>query len=94
MLQLLLDGRGELIAMKRFCPTFHYMPIISRPGDEIVAACLRVGGALSGEHGVGITKSAFLPLEIDQNALSVMRRLKKLFDPNNILNPGKIFEIQ
>jgi glycolate oxidase len=53
---------------------------------------LSLNGTLSGEHGVGITKSIFLPLEIDKNALSVMRRLKKLFDPHNILNPGKIFE--
>jgi glycolate oxidase len=52
---------------------------------------LSIGGTLSGEHGVGITKSAFLSLEIDENALSIMRRLKELFDPHNILNPGKIF---
>ncbi|MCI5221466.1 MAG: FAD-binding protein [Candidatus Electrothrix sp. AR4] len=52
---------------------------------------LGIDGTLSGEHGVGITKSAFLHLEIEENALSVMRRLKALFDPHNILNPGKIF---
>ncbi len=50
-----------------------------------------LGGSLSGEHGIGITKSDYLPLEIDETALSIMKRIKKLFDPNNILNPGKIF---
>ena len=52
---------------------------------------LSLGGTLSGEHGIGTTKSEFLPLEIDETALSIMQRLKTLFDPNNILNPGKIF---
>ena len=50
-----------------------------------------LGGTLSGEHGIGITKAQFLPLELSPTTLSVMRRLKNLFDPNHILNPGKIF---
>jgi len=50
-----------------------------------------VGGSLSGEHGIGITKSEFLPIEVDPIALGVMKKIKNLFDPNNILNPGKIF---
>ncbi|MCK5340361.1 MAG: glycolate oxidase subunit GlcD, partial [Desulfobulbaceae bacterium] len=50
-----------------------------------------LGGTLSGEHGVGITKARFLPLELDGNALAVMQDIKMLFDPLNILNPGKIF---
>ncbi len=55
--------------------------------EFVVAA----GGTLSGEHGIGITKSEFLPLEIDPTTLKVMQKIKTLFDPNNILNPGKIF---
>ncbi|RJX36139.1 MAG: FAD-binding protein [Desulfurivibrio sp.] len=52
---------------------------------------IRLGGTLSGEHGIGITKAAFLPLELDAASLAVMRGIKNFFDPNNILNPGKIF---
>lgn len=48
-------------------------------------------GTLSGEHGIGITKSAFLPLELDNETLTIMRGIKQLFDPQGILNPGKIF---
>ena len=59
--------------------------------EQLFTFVVSLGGTLSGEHGIGITKSRFLPLEIDQTALSVMQRLKTLFDPNNILNPGKIF---
>jgi len=52
---------------------------------------IQLGGSLSGEHGIGITKSEYLPLEIDETALTVMKKIKKLFDPSDILNPGKIF---
>jgi glycolate oxidase len=52
---------------------------------------LSLGGTLSGEHGVGLTKSAYLSMELDEATLEVMLGLKKYFDPKNILNPGKIF---
>jgi glycolate oxidase len=52
---------------------------------------LKLGGTLSGEHGIGTTKAEFLPMELSPTTLGVMQDLKKLFDPNNILNPGKIF---
>ncbi len=58
---------------------------------ELFQRVIGLGGTLSGEHGIGITKSAFLPLELDPVALEMMRRIKQLFDPANILNPGKIF---
>ncbi len=52
---------------------------------------VELGGTLSGEHGIGITKQPFLALEVDPVALATMKRIKRLFDPRNILNPGKIF---
>jgi glycolate oxidase len=59
--------------------------------ERLFRFVLSLGGTLSGEHGIGITKSAFLPLEIDPPTLCLMRRLKQVFDPNGILNPEKIF---
>ncbi|MBW1960232.1 MAG: FAD-binding protein [Deltaproteobacteria bacterium] len=52
-------------------------------------AC-ELGGTLSGEHGIGMTKAGFMHLEHDAVSLGVMRRLKRVLDPNNILNPGKL----
>ena len=52
---------------------------------------MSLSGTLSGEHGIGITKAPFLGLELDETSLKLMRNIKKVFDPNNILNPGKIF---
>jgi glycolate oxidase len=59
--------------------------------NEIFQAALDLGGTLSGEHGIGITKAPYLPLELGDMGIEVMKRIKKAFDPNNILNPGKIF---
>lgn len=67
---------------------------LPRAGDavkDIFAAALRLGGSITGEHGIGLSKAAYLPMELEADALAVMRRIKKALDPNNILNPGKIF---
>jgi glycolate oxidase len=58
---------------------------------EMFPKVIEMRGTLSGEHGVGITKAPFIELEISRPVLELMARLKKAFDPNGILNPGKIF---
>jgi glycolate oxidase len=58
---------------------------------EIFAATLELGGTLSGEHGIGLTKSEYITMEIRPVELDLMKRIKTVFDPKNLLNPGKIF---
>jgi glycolate oxidase len=58
---------------------------------ELFTKVIEMKGTLSGEHGVGITKAPFIEMEISKPVLELMARLKKAFDPNGILNPGKIF---
>ncbi len=58
---------------------------------RLFEAVLRLSGTISGEHGIGITKADYLPMEVQENSLQLMRDIKRLFDPLNILNPGKIF---
>jgi len=57
--------------------------------EEIFRAALSLGGTLSGEHGIGMAKARFLPMELDEVAMSVTRRIKESLDPKRILNPGK-----
>jgi glycolate oxidase len=59
--------------------------------EEIFAAALKLGGTMSGEHGVGITKAPYIPMELDPAAVAYMKTIKRALDPNNVLNPGKIF---
>ncbi len=59
--------------------------------EEILRNTVEVGGTVSGEHGIGNVKSAFLSLEIPPMELGIMKDIKQLFDPKGILNPGKMF---
>jgi len=60
-------------------------------GAEIIKACVDVGGSLTGEHGIGLEKRDFMPLMYTDDDLEAMRKVKKIFDPEGRLNPGKIF---
>ena len=61
--------------------------------EEIFDYTLALGGTISGEHGIGITKAPYLKKEIGDVELALMRKIKRTFDPNGILNPGKIFPV-
>jgi len=58
---------------------------------EIIQKVIAMGGTMSGEHGIGTAKQPFLPLELSQGSIRLQRAIKLLFDPNLILNPGKVF---
>jgi D-lactate dehydrogenase len=58
---------------------------------EVFRAVLDLGGTLSGEHGIGFDKKAFVGLELEPATLEMMRRIKRQFDPAGILNPDKLF---
>lgn len=64
---------------------------VEKAFEEIFHAAIHLGGTITGEHGVGMTKSKFLHLKVGEGGLELMHRLKAAFDPNNILNPGKVF---
>jgi FAD/FMN-containing dehydrogenases len=60
---------------------------------ELFQAALRLGGTLTGEHGVGILKRRWLGAELGADQLDLQREIKRVFDPRGILNPGKVFEV-
>ena len=59
--------------------------------SEIYHLTVKLGGIISGEHGIGLEKKAYISKVVDGGALDYMRQIKKIFDPKNILNPYKIF---
>lgn len=58
--------------------------------DKIHRAALELGGTVSSEHGIGLARAEYLPLQVGQGAFSVMRAIKNALDPKGILNPGKM----
>jgi glycolate oxidase len=59
---------------------------------ELFKDCKERGGVISGEHGIGLVKKPYLSLVLDERQIEIMRGLKRVFDPNGIMNPGKIFD--
>ena len=57
----------------------------------LMRATVELGGTLSGEHGIGVSKAQYLPLEQSEDLIALQRDIKRAFDPRDLLNPGKIF---
>lgn len=64
---------------------------VEKAFEEIFAAAIRLGGTITGEHGVGIVKAPYLEWKLGEAGIHVMKGIKQAFDPHGILNPGKIF---
>jgi len=58
--------------------------------DDIINLTIRLGGTISGEHGIGMTKRVYAGMELHPVAVEVMKNIKEVLDPNGILNPGKV----
>jgi glycolate oxidase len=77
LMQSLVDGRQSMVKELK---------------KELYAKTKELGGMLSGEHGIGFIKVDELPEFIGEDQIELMKKIKKAFDPNGILNPGKIFK--
>jgi len=61
--------------------------------EELYKAAYRLGGTISGEHGIGHKRKKYMPLVMGETELELIKKIKRAFDPNNILNPGKIIDL-
>src|SRR5207302_7384502 len=66
---------------------------VRQAGRAIMEACVRAGGSITGEHGVGLDKSGYLPLIFSDDDMDVMLRVRAAFDPSGLCNPGKIIPL-
>jgi glycolate oxidase len=64
---------------------------VKRGIREIFELCVSLGGTISGEHGIGLVQKEYMSIAFSKAELEIQRRIKESFDPNDILNPGKIF---
>ena len=66
---------------------------VRQAGREIMETCVRAGGSITGEHGVGLDKSGYLPLIFSDDDMETMLRVRSAFDPSGLCNPGKIIPL-
>jgi FAD/FMN-containing dehydrogenase len=66
---------------------------VRQAGREIMETCVRAGGSITGEHGVGLDKSSYLPLIFSEDDMNAMLRVRQAFDPTGLCNPGKIIPL-
>lgn len=85
------DGNLHVNIMKEQLPDAYWHKEVNEGIADIFREVVRLGGTLSGEHGIGIAKRPYMPLAMQEANLRLMRGIKAAFDPNGILNPGKIF---
>lgn len=85
------DGNIHVNILKEKHSDQKWEELLSVAVEELFRKVSAIGGSISGEHGIGFTQKEYLPIAIDPAQLKLMREIKLLFDPNRILNPGKIF---
>jgi glycolate oxidase len=85
------DGNVHVNVLKDDLPDERWEVLVPAVTEEIYQLALSLGGALTGEHGIGATRRRYLPLALDEEQIDIMKGIKNVFDPNHILNPGKIF---
>jgi glycolate oxidase len=87
------DGNVHTNVLKQDMSDGEWEEKIPQLVTEIYRLSVALGGTISGEHGIGLTRKQHLPMTVDVAQITLMKGIKRLFDPNNILNPGKIFDL-
>jgi glycolate oxidase len=85
------DGNLHIRIRKEGIPNSHGNPVMTAALRELFELVKQLGGTISGEHGIGLIQKPYMDIVFDQTQLRLMKEIKKIFDPNNILNAGKIF---
>ena len=85
------DGNLHVNILKDNLSNYEWNTIIKKGIREIFKLCVSLGGTISGEHGIGLVQKDYIDIPFSKESISLQKRIKKLLDPNNIMNPGKIF---
>ena len=85
------DGNLHVNILKEGLSDYEWRYVLKNAIREIFKLCVSLGGTISGEHGIGLVQKEYMDIPFSQDNLLLQRNLKTLFDPNNILNPGKLF---
>ncbi len=87
------DGNLHIRIKKEGVPNSYGNDEMNKILRALFTLVKNLGGTISGEHGIGLIQKGFMHIVLDETNLTIMRAIKKAFDPNNILNRGKIFDV-
>jgi glycolate oxidase len=85
------DGNVHITTLKDDVSDEAWEELVPEATESLYQLALSLGGTITGEHGIGAIRRQYLPLALEEAQIEVMRRIREVFDPNSILNPGKIF---
>jgi glycolate oxidase len=87
------DGNVHVLLFKGELPDEEWERLIDRAQRELYKETIDLGGKITAEHGIGLLRKPFLSMNLDPCQIDLLKRLKMAFDPKDILNPGKIFDL-
>jgi glycolate oxidase len=87
------DGNVHVLVFKGDLHDEEWEERIDHAQRDLYQATINLGGKITAEHGIGLLRKPFLSMNLDPYQIDLLKRLKKAFDPKNILNPGKIFDV-
>ena len=85
------DGNLHINILKENLSDSDWNMVVKKGIREIFNLCVKLGGTISGEHGIGLVQKDYIDIPFSKEMISLQKEIKSLFDPNNIMNPGKIF---
>ncbi len=86
------DGNIHSIMVRGELERGEWLRLLERVTDGLIELGIGLGGTISGEHGIGYTKKKYLQYKVGRAQVELMKAIKRAFDPQNILNPGKLFD--
>ena len=87
------DGNVHVLLFKADLTDEQWKKVIDKAEGDLYRETIELGGKLTAVHGIGLLRKPFLPLNLDPHQIEILKGLKRAFDPKNILNPGKIFDL-
>jgi glycolate oxidase len=85
------DGNVHVNVLKDELSEDRWQKVAPQASERLYRLAISLGGTITGEHGVGVSRRRYLPLALDEAQIAIMRGIRQVFDPNHVLNPGKIF---
>jgi glycolate oxidase len=87
------DGNVHITFLKGERGMEHWNKKLEKALTDLYKLTSKLGGCITGEHGVGLKRKKYLSMTLDVTQIELIKKIKGVFDPNNILNPGKIVDI-